>query len=188
MNAPKVKGVRFRQIPGMVGYAAGDDGSIWTRFMARGRGASGGKVLVLTDTWRKRKTTPMGKRRTHVITITQDGEPKLYYAHRLILLAFVGPCPDGMECCHNDGNPENNRLDNLRWDTPKGNMADRTKHGRTLTGSRSSNAKLTEVQVAAIRREYVPGKVGYTTLARKYGVSKILIRKIVGREIWAHTP
>lgn len=43
---------------------------------------------------------------------------------RLVLLAFVGPAPEGMECCHNDGNPGNNRLENLRWDTRSSNTLD----------------------------------------------------------------
>lgn len=49
--------------------------------------------------------------------------------HRLVLEAFVGPCPPGMECCHNNGDPSDNRVENLRWDTKKANVADRRKHG-----------------------------------------------------------
>lgn len=44
--------------------------------------------------------------------------------HRIVLEAFVGPCPTGMECCHNDNNRTNNRLENLRWDTRYGNCQD----------------------------------------------------------------
>lgn len=51
------------------------------------------------------------------------------YIHRLVLEAFVGPCPEGMECCHNDGDPSNNYLQNLRWDTPSANGFDHVKHG-----------------------------------------------------------
>lgn len=50
--------------------------------------------------------------------------------HRLVLEAFVGPCPEGMECLHGDGNPANNRLDNLRWASPSDNNLDTVKHGR----------------------------------------------------------
>jgi len=42
--------------------------------------------------------------------------------HVLVLLAFVGPKPDGMEGCHTDGDSMNNRLENLRWDTHTNNM------------------------------------------------------------------
>ena len=50
--------------------------------------------------------------------------------HRLVLIAFVGPGPEGHEVCHNDGDPSNNALSNLRWDTHRANSLDRTKHGR----------------------------------------------------------
>lgn len=45
-------------------------------------------------------------------------------AHRLVLEAFVGRCPDGMECCHNDSDKTNNFVGNLRWDTRYNNVQD----------------------------------------------------------------
>lgn len=56
--------------------------------------------------------------------------------HRLVLLTFVGPCPEGMEGCHNDGDKLNNRLSNLRWDTRSSNAKDRTAHGANWLASR----------------------------------------------------
>ena len=49
--------------------------------------------------------------------------------HRLVLEAFVGPRPSGMECRHLDGNPANNRLDNLAWGTKFENDMDMFRHG-----------------------------------------------------------
>lgn len=50
--------------------------------------------------------------------------------HRLVLEAFVGPCPEGMEACHfPDRDPSNNRLSNLRWGTRSENRFDAVKHG-----------------------------------------------------------
>lgn len=49
--------------------------------------------------------------------------------HRLVLEAFVGPCPEGMECCHGPGGPSDNRLENLRWDTRVENARDQVRHG-----------------------------------------------------------
>ena len=49
--------------------------------------------------------------------------------HRLVLEAFVGQCPDWMEGCHNNGDRADNRLENLRWDTPKANNSDKEEHG-----------------------------------------------------------
>jgi hypothetical protein len=47
----------------------------------------------------------------------------------LVLEAFVGACPNGMECCHNDDNRSNNGLGNLRWDTHVNNVKDGYKNG-----------------------------------------------------------
>ena len=51
------------------------------------------------------------------------------YVHRLVMAAFVGPCPDGMEVCHNNGDPTDNRLTNLRYDTHRSNIMDKANHG-----------------------------------------------------------
>lgn len=73
--------------------------------------------------------------------------------HRAILETFIGPCPKGMECCHSDGNKTNNRLSNLRWDTPANNYRDTVAHGyRVPSGSESPSAKLNDFQVRVIKR------------------------------------
>lgn len=59
----------------------------------------------------------------------------------LVLKAFVGERPDGMECCHNNGNPSDNRIENLRWDTHKSNNQDRITHGTYKRGSDHHFAK-----------------------------------------------
>lgn len=50
--------------------------------------------------------------------------------HALVALAFLGERPEGMQVCHNNGDPSDNRLENLRYDTPAGNAADIMLHGR----------------------------------------------------------
>lgn len=44
------------------------------------------------------------------------------HIHTLVLLAWQGPKPDGMEVMHLDGNPANNRLENLKYGTHSENM------------------------------------------------------------------
>lgn len=58
----------------------------------------------------------------------EDGN-KNRYVHRLVLEAFVGKCPDGMETLHIDGDPTNNRVDNLRWGSSSDNPLDIIRHG-----------------------------------------------------------
>jgi hypothetical protein len=49
--------------------------------------------------------------------------------HRLVLAAFVGPCPDGMQTRHLDGDRTNNALPNLRYGTAVENAQDQRRHG-----------------------------------------------------------
>jgi hypothetical protein len=71
----------------------------------------------------------------------RDGSGRGYFVHRLVLLAFVGDPEPGQECRHLDGDPGNNRLDNLAWSTHPENVNDQVRHGtapRSL-GLRSTN-------------------------------------------------
>jgi hypothetical protein len=75
------------------------------------------------------KPQPSGKYRYMVVGLG-SGVENHFYIHRLVLEAFIGPCPEGMEACHfPDKDSGNNRLSNLRWDTHQRNMSDREKHG-----------------------------------------------------------
>jgi hypothetical protein len=80
--------------------------------------------------------------------------------HKLVLTAFSGPRPAGMHGCHNNGVKTDNRLSNLRWGTPKSNEADKDLHGTSTRGERHHAARLTAVDVAAIRahRGFLTGR------------------------------
>lgn len=64
------------------------------------------------------------------VRLHKDGVATVRRVHRLVLEAFVGPCPEGMEGCHNDDNTLNNQLPNLRWDTHAENNRDQVRRGR----------------------------------------------------------
>lgn len=63
------------------------------------------------------------------VSIYIDGQQTRKSIHVMVAEAFIGPRPEGMSVCHNDGNPLNNRLDNLRYDTHSANIQDSVKHG-----------------------------------------------------------
>lgn len=50
--------------------------------------------------------------------------------HRLVLEAFVGECPDGMESLHRNHRPSDNRIKNLTWGSHRQNMSDKSIAGR----------------------------------------------------------
>lgn len=62
-----------------------------------------------------------------------------FLVHYLILKTFISERPEGYECCHNNGNPADNRLQNLRWDTHFNNNQDRKKHGNYPSGEKHPN-------------------------------------------------
>jgi hypothetical protein len=94
--------------------------------------------------------------------------------HHLVLLAFKGPCPKGMEARHLDGDPSNNKISNLRWGTPKKNMQDRDKHGKTKFGEDHWYCKLTSKQVDSLKKDRKNGMSRKRT-ADKYRVSETYV-------------
>jgi hypothetical protein len=102
--------------------------------------------------------------------------------HVLVLEVFRGPRPPGMEACHDDGNPSNAALSNLRWDTPVSNAADRERHGNTSHGERHPGARLTEVEVRAIKATTDSQR----KIARDYGITQQTVSDIKRGRRWAH--
>lgn len=109
---------------------------------------------------------------------------------RLVLEAFVGPCPLGLECCHYDGNKLNNRLDNLRWDTHSNNMRDarRIQSGgwfRDRIGEDHPYSKLTEAKVLEAKKLSKEGW-SWGALAERYGVCPNTVKFAVTGRNWSH--
>lgn len=77
---------------------------------------------------------------SHGYLQTQLRRGNVRTVHSLVLEAHVGPCPQGMESRHLDGNKLNCRLDNLCWGTPKQNGKDKIRHGTAHSGARKAAA------------------------------------------------
>lgn len=107
-----------------------------------------------------------------------------FLVHRLVLETFVGKAPsEDHVACHNDGVRTNNRLENLRWDTHAGNLADMVAHGTKQIGEKSATARLTEAQVHEIRRRRgEPQK----DLAAEFGCTFSNISAIQRKVSWRH--
>lgn len=120
----------------------------------------------------------------HQRTRLYDKQRKIaVYVHRLVLEAFVGPCPDGMEGCHNDGNGLNNHVSNLRWDTRAANVADARKHGTAAVGERVGNSRLTRslIQTIAHLRSQ---NLSYRAIAKQLGVGAETVRQAHVGKTW----
>ena len=102
-----------------------------------------------------------------------DGTRTTAYVHLLVLEAFVGPRPEGLQARHDDGNPFNSMICNLRWGTVGENAADRMRHGTSLRGDKNPQMKLTEADIAQIRAELAAGgpKGFQARISEKWGVS-----------------
>lgn len=57
--------------------------------------------------------------------------------HVIVAAAFIGPRPAGMDVCHNNGNPLDNRAANLRYDTHSNNARDMVKHGTNASRNKT---------------------------------------------------
>ena len=113
--------------------------------------------------------------------MAQDFLGKQLLVHQAVMRAFVGPAPDGMEICHNDGDGCNNKLTNLRYDTHASNNRDRVKHNTIPRGEAFWKTKLTERQVLSI----FPDKRPIRVIAAEHGVAQPTICDIKKGRSWA---
>jgi hypothetical protein len=121
------------------------------------------------------------------VKLCRPGQPNARRSvHRLVLEAFAGPCPDGMECLHGPGGPLDNRWpDNIRWGTREDNQGpDRVRDGTSNRGTNNGQARLTEAIVRDCRRRKAAGETT-KALAREYGVSPKTMILLLRRVNWA---
>lgn len=179
--------VEYRDIEGFPGYRVGDDGSVWSCLKIMGLGYWGGSRRVIGDTWKRIKDCQSGYAGYRKVHLYRDGRAHQITVHLLVLTAFSGPCPDGMEACHDDGNPSNNRLGNLRWDTRSNNHADKIRHGTHDRGEANTRAKLTDAQVVELRREYALGEVTQKELAGRHNMTRQAISDVLSGRRYGHS-
>ena len=120
------------------------------------------------------------------VNLCKNNKVKIFRIHRLVLETFIGSCPNNKECCHNDGNPANNRLENLRWDTKKNNSRDTINHDKSnfRLGNRHPNSVLNEEKALEIKLLYKTGRYSHVKLGKLFGVSAGLIMNIVNNKSW----
>ena len=118
---------QWKSIPGYEGsYEASDDGQVRSveTYARIGRGE--GYVRRFHSRVRSLHTDKAGYKR---VTLKSNSVTRNHLVHHLVLEAFVGPKPTGKECRHLNGNPADNRLENLQWGTSSENSYDVVRHG-----------------------------------------------------------
>lgn len=113
-----------------------------------------------------------------------DGHLEKAYLHRLICEAYHGPCPDGMECRHLDGDRSNNKASNLSWGTKEENAADKENHGTNTAGERNAMAKLTEERVREMRKYRLKTGESYAKIGALFGVSTMTAYRAIVKQLW----
>lgn len=171
----------FRPIPDFPAYRLGPDGRVQS---CRKRG--GAFQWSISDQWRD--LIPNKHSRGHLyVRLSNSSGSRSIQVHRLVLEVFVGPPPfRGAQCRHLDGNPANNRVENLKWGTSRENKADELRHGTRLRGSRHRDAKLTEADIPEIRRLIAEGQLTYPEIGARFGVRPTAIYGIRADQTWKH--
>jgi hypothetical protein len=129
----------------------------------------------------KEKATPVSAVGYRIANFSINNKSHTRYVHRLLLEGFIGPCPDGCEALHINGDRLDNRLENLRWGTRKENVADAIRHGTATIGSKNAMAKLSAKDVAFISDMKA---MGFTPkeVAPHFGVHVGTIKKLFDGE------
>lgn len=162
----------WKQYPGAHGYYASSMG----RFVSIKKGT----VRIV-----KGSRDKDGYLRSRICT--NSGKKKLEYLHRIIAITFIGPVPNKMQVCHNDGSKDNNKVENLRYDTVSGNHADKNIHGTASKGEMNPNHKLKAGEVALIKKLR---RHGYTCkfVGKMFNVKQLLISRITRGIFWGWVP
>jgi len=119
------------------------------------------------------------------VTLCNAGKRKRLFIHRLVAETFLGPCPDGLEVAHLNGNRRDSRLTNLRYVTRSENHRHKIDHGTMPMGDSHPNRSISEGtarQIGARLRE-----VGsYIQVAEEFGTTTGVVSQIARGRNWRH--
>jgi hypothetical protein len=122
------------------------------------------------------------------VSIRRDGVSRNEYVHRLVLMAFEGKPAKGQVCRHLNGDPLDNRLENLKWGSRAENTADSIRHGthNMAEGARHAMAKLSAGEVRQIR--WRVGVLGESqgAVAEEFDIDQSQVSNIMLRKNWSH--
>lgn len=115
------------------------------------------------------------------------GRSRAYSLHRIVASAFLGPCPEGLQCAHLNGDPSDNRAANLAYVTAKQNNAHKHLHGTAQHGERHHAARLTNTVVLQLRQRARDGE-DIIPLAKEFGFERSAVCDAIVGRTWRHLP
>lgn len=124
----------------------------------------------------------------YTVSLTKKKIKKSHHIQILCLEAFICIRPFGMFGLHNDGNPSNNYIENLRWGTRSDNSKDAIKHGTFNFGKGENHqlSKLKEKQVIEIKKHLLEAKLNQREIAELFNIKSKQISKIKTGVRWGH--
>lgn len=135
--------------------------------------------------WETRKTHTDKKGYARLAICDGIHKPVTTLVHVLVAESFIGKKPFKRSCVrHLDGNPKNNKAENLAWGSHWENEQDKKVNG--TWENRNGGAKLTPNKVSDIRAKAKSG-TRQEDLAKEYDVSRPTITRIVNKTIWKLT-
>jgi hypothetical protein len=158
--------MQTKTLPGFSRYVFREDGQI---------------VSTMTGKPRVIRGHPMPKGYMRMCLRTDEGGKIAKFRSNLICEAFHGPRPPGMQCRHIDGNPKNDRPENLAWGTQSENQMDRHRHGTAQIEARNKKVRLNRDAVFYIRNNPA---VSPTVLGRELGVDADTVRDVWTGRTW----
>lgn len=141
--------------------------------------------------WTKGRTAKISDQPQRILKQSSDGNGYLQVGklrtnqikrvHQLVMLAFVGPCPDDMTVCHNNNDKTDNRLENLRYDTVAANLRDSRNGEGFYPKSIIDN---TDTIIKIMRR--IKDGATYSTIADEFDITPTLVAKIATGQTYEH--
>lgn len=109
-----------------------------------------------------------------------------FQAHQLVMLAFVGPPPEGHHVHHKNKDRADNRLENLEYVKQSEHLARYHSGSHLNVGSKHAMHKLVEADIIAIRKQHAELGSTATSIAKAYGMCVGSISLILNRRTWTH--
>ena len=177
----------WKDITGYPGHQISSLGRVRSRIVMVRDSKTGKLSSALGNDYRPMAPQVIGGKETssgrYSVRLSWKNKGRSHKIHLLVLEAFVGPRPVGCVGCHNNDNHFDNRLVNLRWDTPRSNWDDTVRNGGLRATSVSSKTKTTVDQVREIRHLASLG-ISQTDLVRRFGLSRAGVSQIIHGENW----